>query len=150
MIAPIPVPKTGIVQKLKLNIAPGQAEVYIHQTPWPKQRQNPNWRIEVNDIDARHDPATQKQIRDACEQVARYYLSKWLARVAPLLTLETVTWPELVKFATERRYSVPSPYQQRRMRRGGTCKQPIHLDLYSDFDPEADADDVEELELADE
>lgn len=125
IIKPIPVPRIGIVRQLKLHVAPGQADVYVEQTRWPRQRQNPNWRIEVTGIDARHDPATQKQIREACEAVARLYLARWLAKVAPLLTLETVSWPELVRFATERPRRVPSPYQQRRRRKNGRPRQII-------------------------
>lgn len=144
IIKPIPSPKSGVVKQLKLNIAPGEASVYVHQTRWPRQKQNPNWRIEVTDIDGRHDPQTQRHIRDVCEQLARLYLTRWLAEVAPLLTIETVTWPELVKFATEKRYRIPSPYQQRRTR-SGECKYPIDSQIEFDLDPELLADEEEEI-----
>lgn len=143
IIKPIPVPKTGAIQKLKLNIAPGQANVYVHQTRWPRQKQNPNWRIEVTDIDGRHDEDTQKRIREACEQIARLYLSRWLVRQAPLMTLETVSWQELVKFATRRRYTVPSPYQQRRMRGRGSAKYPVKSEIFYAGKTPAEDDEVE-------
>ena len=129
IIKPIPVPRTGFVKQLKLNVAPGQADVYVEQTRWPRQKQNPNWRIEVTGIDGRHDVATQQQIRDACEAVARLYLARWLAKVAPLLTLETVSWPELVRFATERPRRVPSPYQQRRRRNKHARREPLDTQI---------------------
>lgn len=137
-IKPIPVPKTGTVQKLKMNVAPGQAEVFVHQTPWPKQKQNPNWRIEVTRIDGRHDQATQIQIRRACEDVARVYLRRWLKQQAPLLTLESVTWSELVKFATMKRFTVLSPYQIRRLGKRGTHKYPIESEIEVSFGEEQD------------
>ena len=141
IIKPTPVPRLGVVKKLKLNIAPDQADVFIEQTQWPRQKQNPNWRIEVTNIDGRYDPDTEKRIREACEQVARYYLTKWLAIVAPLVTLETVSWPELVKFATQRRYSVLSPYQQRRRRRASHVLKSIKSEIV--FDPEGSQQDEE-------
>lgn len=117
IIKPIPVPKTGIVQKLRLDIVPDDAEIYIEQTMWPRQRENPKWRIEVTNIDDRHDPETLKRIREACEQIARRELTKWLQNVAPFLTIETASWHELVKFATREKRKVLSPYHQRRRRR---------------------------------
>lgn len=116
MIKPIPYPKHGLVQKLKMKIAPEQAEVYIEQTQWPRQRQNPNWRIEVTNIDGRYDEYTRKLLKTACEDTARIYLAKWLATEAPLLTIETVTWEELVQLATRPRFNVLSNYQRRRQR----------------------------------
>lgn len=135
-IKPIPVPKTGTVQKLKLNVAPGQADVFVHQTPWPKQKENPNWRIEVTRIDGRHDQETQIQIRKACEDVARVYLKRWLKQQAPLLTLDTVTWSELVKFATMKRFTVLSAYQIRRLGKTGTHKYPIESEIEMLLDDE--------------
>jgi len=139
MIKPIPVPKTGIVRKLKLNVAPGQADVFVHQTAWPRQKQNPNWRIEVTRIDGRHDTDTQARIREACKETARFYLARWLKQKAPLLTLETVSWQELVKFATQKSFRVLSPYEIRRLKGRGTKK----LDVQSDipWDVECASDD---------
>ena len=134
MIKPIPVPRTGTVNKLKLNIAPGQAEVFVHQTQWPRQKQNPNWRIEVTKIDGRHDEATRSLIRSACEETARIYIARWLKEKAPLLTLESVSWHELVKFATMRSFRVLSPYQARRMRGRGTKKLLINSEIEVDVD----------------
>ena len=111
---PVPWPRTGLIERLYVNIAKGHADVYIHQKPWPRQPQNPNWRIEVTGIDGRHALETRTRIRKACEETARDYLTLWLQDEAPLLTLVTVTWPELVRLATESRYRTLSPYQQRR------------------------------------
>lgn len=133
-IKPIPVPKTGTVRKLKLNVAPGQAEVFVHQTQWPKQKQNPKWRIEVTKIDGRHDPETQTKIREACEEVARIYLGRWLKREAPLMSLDTVSWAELVRFATMKRFRVLSPSEIRRLGKRGTQK----LSISSDIELESD------------
>ena len=138
-IKPIPVPKTGPVRKLKMNVAPGQAEVFIHQTPWPRQKQNPNWRIEVTKIDGRHDPDTQARIRQSCEDVARIYLKRWLKGAAPLLTIDSVSWPELVKFATMKRFNVLSPHELRRLGKRGTHKYPIASEIeYSHAEDEED------------
>lgn len=117
IIKPIPVPKTGIVNKLRLDIIPDDADIYIEQTMWPRQRENPRWRIEVTNLDDRLDADTQRRLREACEQIARRELTKWLQAVAPMLTIETVSWHELVKFATRERRKVLSPYHQRRRRR---------------------------------
>ncbi|MEM9128559.1 MAG: hypothetical protein AAGA97_02425 [Pseudomonadota bacterium] len=133
------------MKHLKLKVAPGQADVYVHQTRWPKQKQNPNWRIEVTNIDGRHDPHTQARIRQACEEVARFYLTRWLNDQAPLMTLETVSWPELVKFATQRSFRVLSPYQQRHMRGLGCYKLPVTSDISVDID-RFDADEDEGTE----
>ena len=111
---PVPWPRGGMVERLYVNIAKGFAEVYVHQKPWPRQPQNPNWRIEVTGIDGRHAEETRTRIRLACEETARDYLGLWLAEEAPLLTIATVTWPELVRLATETRYATLSPYLQRR------------------------------------
>jgi len=111
---PVPWPRTGLVERLYINIAKGQADVYVHQKPWPRQPQNPNWRIEVTNIDGRHAEETKTRIRKACEETARDYLGLWLSEETPLLTIATVTWPELVRLATEQRYKTLSPYQQRR------------------------------------
>ncbi len=132
-IKPVPVPKTGIVRKLKLNIAPGQADVFVHQTAWPRQRQNPNWRIEVTKIDGRHSPDTQLRIKQACEETARIYLARWLKQKAPLLTLETASWPELVNFATQKSFRVLSEYEIRRLKGRGTKKLSIESEI--EFDP---------------
>lgn len=113
-IKPIPYPKTGPVQKLKLNIAPGEADVFIHQKEWPRQKQNPKWRIEVTNIEGRYDEITRTLLRDACEETARLYMKRWLAKVAPLLTLETVSWQELVQLATQPSFKMMSEYQRRR------------------------------------
>ena len=134
LIKPVPVPRTGMVKKLKLNIAQGQAEVFIHQTQWPRQSQNPNWRIEVTKIDGRHDESTRALIRSACEETARIYLARWLKEKAPLLSLESVSWQELVKFATMRSFRVLSPHQVRRMRGRGTKKLPIRSEIEVDID----------------
>ena len=112
-IVPLPWPRAGQVQRLYINVAKGVADVFVHQTRWPRQPQNPNFRFEVRGVDARLDDDTQARITFACEDTARLYLSRWLAEVAPLLTIETVTWPELVKLATESRRSAPSAYQKR-------------------------------------
>ena len=117
IIKPIPVPKTGIVKKLRLDIVPNDAEIYIEPRMWPRQKQNPKWRIEVTNLDARHDPETLVRIREACEQIARIQIAKWLRHVAPFLTIETVSWHELVRFATERPRKVLSPYHNKRRRR---------------------------------
>ena len=138
VIKPIPMPRTGVVRKLRLNIAPGQAEVFVHQTQWPRQTQNPNWRIEVTRIDGRHDPDTQARIRKACEDTARIYLARWLKDKAPLLTLETVSWPELVKFATMRSFRVLSPYEQRRMRGRGNKKLVVRSNIDFELEDELD------------
>lgn len=111
---PVPWPRGGMVERLYVNIAKGFADVYVHQKPWPRQPQNPNWRIEVTGIDGRHAEETRTRIRLACEETARDYLGLWLAEEAPLLTIATVTWPELVRLATEARYKTLSPYLQRR------------------------------------
>ena len=111
---PVPWPRTGLVERLYINIAKGQADVYVHQKPWPRQPQNPNWRIEVTNIDGRHAEETRTRIRKACEETVREYLAVWLSEETPLLTIATVTWPELVRLATEQRYKTLSPYQQRR------------------------------------
>lgn len=113
---PVAWPRSGQVQRLYINIAKGQAAVYVHQTAWPKQPQNPNWRIEVTDIDGRFAQETRLRIRSACEETARLYLTRWLADVAPLLTLKTITWPELARLATQNSYKVMSDYQKRRTR----------------------------------
>lgn len=110
---PVPWPRTGVIERLYVNIAKGHADVYVHQKPWPRQPQNPNWRIEVTGIDGRHDVETRTRIRLACEDTARDYLGLWLAEEAPFLTIATVTWPELVRLATEARYKTLSPYLQR-------------------------------------
>ena len=134
MIKPHPVPRSGPVRKLKLNIAPGQADVFVHQSQWPRQKQNPNWRIEVTNIDGRHDEDTQARIRTACEETARIYLARWLKEKAPLLTLETVSWQELVKFATMASFRVLSPYEIRRLKGRGTKKLPIESEIEVDID----------------
>ncbi len=134
MIKPHPVPRSGPVRKLKLNVAPGQAEVFVHQTQWPRQKQNPNWRIEVTKIDGRHDENTRALIQTACEETARYYLERWLKEKAPLLTLETVSWQELVRFATMRSFKVLSPYEIRRLKGRGTKKLPIKSEIKVDID----------------
>lgn len=123
IIKPIPVPKTGPIQKLKLEVAPNCADIYIEQTQWPRQKSNPKWRIEVTNIDARYDAETHIRIREACEQIAKANLEHWLQYVAPLLTVETATWQELVRFATERPRKIMSPYQQRRKRRSIRLKK---------------------------
>jgi hypothetical protein len=110
----VPWPRTGLIERLYVNIAKGHADVYVHQKPWPRQPQNPNWRIEVTGIDGRHAEETRIRIRKACEETARDYLALWLQDEAPLLTLASVTWPELVRLATETRYRTLSPYQERR------------------------------------
>ena len=115
-----------MVERLYVNIAKGFAEVYVHQKPWPRQPQNPNWRIEVTGIDGRHAEETRTRIRLACEETARDYLGLWLAEEAPLLTIATVTWPELVRFATETRYATPSPYQRRQNRLQGRRPRMTH------------------------
>jgi len=112
--SPVPWPRGGLVERLYINIAKGHADVYIHQKPWPRQPQNPNWRIEVTGIDGRHALETRTRIRKACEETARDYLALWLVEEAPLLTVATATWPELVRLATETRYRTLSPYQKRR------------------------------------
>ena len=122
---PVPWPRTGLVERLYVNIAKGHADVYIHQKPWPRQPQNPNWRIEVTGIDGRHAEETKTRIRKACEETARDFLGLWLVEEAPLLTIATVTWPELVRLATERRYKTLSPYQQRRTKVMGK-HAPLH------------------------
>lgn len=134
MIKPHPVPRSGPVRKLKLNVAPGQAEVFVHQTQWPRQKHNPNWRIEVTKIDGRHDEATCALIRSACEETARFYLERWLKEKAPLLTLETVSWQELVRFATLKSFRVLSPYEIRRLKGRGTKKLPIRSNIKVDID----------------
>lgn len=73
MIKPHPITRSGLVRKLKLNIVPGQAEVFVHQTQSTRQKQNPNWQIEVTKIDGRHDEATRALIRSACEETARIF-----------------------------------------------------------------------------
>lgn len=134
MIKPHPVPRSGPVRKLKLNIAPDQADVFVHQTQWPRQKQNPNWRIEVTNIDGRHDEETQLLIRTACEETARIYLARWLKNKAPLLSLETVSWQELVRFATQRSFRVLSPYELRRLKGRGTKKLPINSEIEVDVE----------------
>jgi len=111
---PVAWPRNGQVQRLYINIAKGQADVYVHQTAWPRQPQNPNWRIEVTGIDGRFAEETRLRIRFACEDTARLYLTRWLAAVAPLLTLKTITWPELARLATQNSYKVMSDYQKRK------------------------------------
>lgn len=132
LIKPHPVPRRGVVRKLKLNIAPGQAEVFVHQTRWPRQPQNPNWRIEVTKIDGRHDEDTQRLIRTACEDTARIYLARWLKVKAPLLTLETVSWQELVKFATMNTFRELSPYEIRQLKGRGTKNLNKHSEIKVD------------------
>ena len=101
---PIPWPRRGEVEKLFLNIAKGQADVFVHQKAWPRQPQNPLWRIEVTNLDGRLSETNRAFIREACLETARIYLGRWLAAEAPLLTLEAVTWPEMVRLATQSRY----------------------------------------------
>ena len=101
------------VQRLYLNIAAKEASVYVHQKRWPRQPENPNWRIEVTDIDGRFAGDAHDQVFHACLDTARLVLGRWLAEVSPLRTIEEVTWPELVRLASQHRWSRPSAYQRR-------------------------------------
>ena len=69
---------------------------------------------EVTNIEGRYDEITRTLLRDACEETARLYMKRWLAKVAPLLTLETVSWQELVQLATQPSFKMMSEYQRRR------------------------------------
>ena len=116
-IIPVCWPQRGPVTRLFLNIANQAATVFVHQTAWPRQPQNPHWRIEVTDIDGRYDQETQASIRQACEEHARACLIDWLKQEAPAHSIETVTWNELIQFARLRRFKTLSPYQKRRGKR---------------------------------
>lgn len=118
-------PRSGPVSRLYLKYAGGAfASVYVEQSSWPRQRTNPRWRITVEKIDWRYDSDTRSRIHKACEGTAREGLVQWLSEHAPAVSIETVSWLELVRFATasssgskgvvkRRSKPLPRPYSQR-------------------------------------
>ena len=102
LLCPTAWPRRGAVKRLYLNFAGANgAKVFLQPVAWPRNATNPRWSFAVEGIDARYDLGTQDDIRSGCLADAKAGLGLWLEQVAPALTVETASWLELVRFATQ-------------------------------------------------
>ncbi len=98
---PMPWPRSGQVSRLYLNAVRGNGvSVYISQSNWPRHQTNPQWRIHIEGIDPRYATETRNNIQNECLKAAYDWLSLWLQKTAPILTIECATWQDLVQFST--------------------------------------------------
>lgn len=98
--SPVAWPRTGEVSRLYLNAISGNGvSIYITQSNWPRQRKNPQWRIHIEGIDSRYAIETRENIQNECLKATYAWLENWLSQTAPIITLDSATWQDLVRFS---------------------------------------------------
>lgn len=112
-------PKHGPVFRLMLDyIACDEAgrplaQVFVHPKRYPKQY-NPHWRIDVEREPHCASIISQEELLDHAVKIGISNMRSWLAVTAPVLAVETVTWPQLVRLVATGNWRAPSPYGQRK------------------------------------